>query len=106
MSCIEIHLQRVESSVELKRKDTSFLSLEETAPSWCTLTRVLEDISACLERIHSCITLQRQPSGVLLERVCDISNIPYLEIEPEFIWVYPDFEVDNDVYSNLTWNIN
>lgn len=31
---------------------------------------------------------------------------PYLEIEPEIIWVNPDWAVDNDVYSNVTWNVN
>ena len=31
---------------------------------------------------------------------------PYLEIEPEIIWVVPDLAVDNNVYSNTTWNIN
>lgn len=31
---------------------------------------------------------------------------PYLEIEPTLIWVNPDWGVDNDVYSNVTWNIN
>jgi len=30
---------------------------------------------------------------------------PYLEIEPETIWVYPDWAVDNDVYSNTQWNV-
>lgn len=30
----------------------------------------------------------------------------YLEIEPEMIWVYPDFEVENMVYSNTDWTIN
>ena len=30
---------------------------------------------------------------------------PYLEIEPEMIWVYPDWAVDNDVYSNTKWNV-
>ena len=31
---------------------------------------------------------------------------PYLEIEPEIIWVVPDWSVDNEVFSNTTWNIN
>lgn len=31
---------------------------------------------------------------------------PYLEIEPTLLWVYPDFERTNDVYSNTTWNIH
>lgn len=30
---------------------------------------------------------------------------PYLEIDPEVIWVYPDWAVDNDVYSNTKWNV-
>ena len=30
---------------------------------------------------------------------------PYLEIEPEIIWVYPDWSAQNDVYSNTTWNV-
>ena len=31
---------------------------------------------------------------------------PYLEIEPELIWVYPDWATDNNVYSNTHWNVN
>lgn len=30
----------------------------------------------------------------------------YLEIAPEIIWVNPEWAVDNDVYSNTTWNID
>lgn len=30
---------------------------------------------------------------------------PYLEIEPEVIWVNPEWAVDNNVYSNVTWNV-
>ena len=30
---------------------------------------------------------------------------PYLEIDPELIWVNPDWAVDNDVYSNTNWNV-
>ena len=30
----------------------------------------------------------------------------YLEIEPDTLWVYPDMEVSNNVYSNTSWNIN
>lgn len=30
----------------------------------------------------------------------------YLEIEPEVLWVYPDFDVENYVYSNTNWFIN
>lgn len=29
----------------------------------------------------------------------------YLEIEPELIWVYPNWSVENRVYSNTNWTI-
>lgn len=41
---------------------------------------------------------------VLVYRKGDVA--PYLEIEPEIIWVVPDWAVDNEVFSNTTWNIN
>lgn len=31
---------------------------------------------------------------------------PYLEINPEIIWVYPDWSAYNDVYSNTHWNVD
>ena len=31
---------------------------------------------------------------------------PYLEIEPDFIWVYPDWAIENQVFSNTNWYIN
>lgn len=31
---------------------------------------------------------------------------PYLEISPNFIWVYSDFETSNEVFSNTTWEIH
>lgn len=37
--------------------------------------------------------------------VFDKRPAPYLEIEPELIWVYPDWSAHNDVYSNTTWNV-
>ena len=41
---------------------------------------------------------------VLVYRKGEVS--PYLEIEPELIWVNPDFGIDNNVWSNVIWNIN
>lgn len=38
--------------------------------------------------------------------VCEIGEIPYLEIDPTYIWIIPDDLVSNDVYSNTTWGIN
>lgn len=38
--------------------------------------------------------------------VCEIGEIPYLEIEPTYLWIVPDDFVSNDVYSNTTWNVS
>lgn len=38
--------------------------------------------------------------------VCEIGEIPYLEIEPTYLWVIPEAFVDNDVFSNTFWHIS
>lgn len=44
--------------------------------------------------------------SVRVSHVCTPNiRTPYLEIEPEIIWVYPEWAVDNDVFSNTTWHI-
>ena len=47
------------------------------------------------------------PIFVKIDNYCgQILPTPYLEIEPEIIWVYPDWAVDNQVFSNTDWYIN
>ena len=47
------------------------------------------------------------PIFVKIDNFCgQIIPTPYLEIEPEILWVYPDFEVENYVYSNTEWHRN
>ena len=55
--------------------------------------------------------ISKVDSGVnaVIKVICT-ANTPdeseyYLEIEPELIWVYPDMEVENYVYSNTSWTI-
>ena len=51
-------------------------------------------------------TLSHDAIRARLSMVCTPSiREPYLEIEPEIIWVYPDWSAYNDVYSNTTWNV-
>ena len=39
--------------------------------------------------------------------ICTTNIIaPYLEINPEIIWVYPDWSAHNEVYSNTHWNVD
>ena len=47
------------------------------------------------------------PIFVKIDDFCgQIIPTAYLEIEPEILWVYPDFERENYVYSNTSWFIN
>ena len=56
-----------------------------------------------LARATSC----NVPIFVKIDNYCgQILPTPYLEIEPEIIWVYPDWAVENNVFSNTDWYIN
>ena len=47
------------------------------------------------------------PIFVKIDNFCgQIIPTAYLEIEPEVLWVYTDFDVENYVYSNTDWYIN
>lgn len=71
MSCMTANIERVHSSV-LCQRVMSFLHLEETTRSYCTLERKMTVPTALLERIRSEVFLQKQLSTVVLERVCGI----------------------------------
>lgn len=52
-------------------------------------------------------TLDHDAIRARLSLVCTPSiRTPYLEIEPQLIWVYTNIESTNDVFSNTTWHIN
>lgn len=76
-------------------------------------------LSVTLARVGAVsVEAERKPSGVAaglervrvrasLARVCDRDiKVPYLEIEPTILWVYPDWAVSNNVLSNTHWRIN
>lgn len=47
------------------------------------------------------------PIFVKIDEFCgQIIPTPYLEIEPEILWIYSDMERRNDVHSNTDWYIN
>lgn len=37
--------------------------------------------------------------------VCTVESLAYLRIEPAVLWVFPDYSVDNAVFSNTRWNV-
>lgn len=77
-----------------------------------------EGIRACIARDgaiiveagkvgHISASMDHDAIRVRMSMVCTPSiRTPYLEIEPEIIWVYYDLESMNDVSSNTTWHIN
>ena len=66
-------------------------------------------VTSSLRHVGGISSSLRKVSGIScrIGLVCrpDIGD-KYLEIEPKIIWVYPDWAVDNNVYSNTSWNVN
>lgn len=51
-------------------------------------------------------SMDREAIRARTSMVCTPSiRVPYLEIEPEVVWVYDGLESMNDVFSNTSWNI-
>ena len=103
---MEIILERVHSFIDLIREGFEPVYIKRQDDSFLSLLRIVDDTRAALKRIMSHLSLQRQLSVIILERVDEQTDLPYLEIEPELIWVYPDIDISNDVLSNLTWNVD
>jgi len=71
------------------------------------LTRDAIGVRCTKEQTGITATLSHEAIRARLSMVCTPSiRAPYLEIEPTILWVYPDWERTNDVFSNTTWNIN
>ena len=81
------------------------------------VAHVPSDVRAAIERTGGPSVAFTRQGGLLagaervkvtaiLSRVCDTSiRVPYLEIEPTVLWVYPDLENSNDVSSNTYWKV-
>lgn len=73
----------------------------------CSATR-LGGVSATTTRVGGMSADMKRSGGVTCRfaLICTTGIIaPYLEINPEIIWVYPDWSAYNDVYSNTRWNV-
>lgn len=101
-----IILERVHSSICLIREGFEPVYIKRQDNSFLSLLRIVDNTHAALKRIMSHLSLQRQLSVIVLERVGEETDLPYLDIEPELIWVYTDIDVSNNVLSNLTWNVD
>lgn len=66
-------------------------------------------MTAEAERIGgiSCTATRVGGMNVRFALVCKPGiRLPYLEINPTILWVYPDWSAQNDVYSNTHWNVD
>lgn len=110
MSGIKASLDRVFYSTVSFIRDNAVISLCTTADSFieASITRVLDSQAFICRDDLSLIRLIRSCSGkCTFTRIKDHdTQEPYLEISPEIIWVYDNLDAYNDVYSNVTWNVN
>ena len=101
MGCVSSILHRVGGiSSSLSRIDGGITSSLEMAE--CGITSSLQYVSGINSSLARTSGISCRMGLVCRPGVGD----KYLEIEPEIIWVYPDWAVDNNVYSNTRWNVD
>lgn len=96
MACIDVTVQQITSGITVSAEVISCPSREDILPrnQLCVLAEV---ISSNLTVIASAVCTVNTGGGE--------ETVLYLEIEPEVLWVYPDYERENFVYSNTEWFI-
>lgn len=99
MGCLTVTYQRLGGVVAIA---------ERVRGVSCTATRV-GGISATATRIGGMTAKAKKMGGMTcrFSLICTTGLVPpYLEINPEIIWVYPDWSAQNEVLSNTRWNVN
>ena len=74
----------------------------------CSASR-LGGIDATATRIGGIDASMERVGGMTcrFSLICSTGVVPpYLEINPEVIWVFTDWSAQNDVYSNTRWNVD
>ena len=95
MACLDVTVQQVLSGITVSARVVS-------APG---------KIDGLAPKDQLCVLAEIVTSNlnVVASAVCTVNGgtetVLYLEIEPTFIWVYPDYERDVNVYSNTDWII-
>ena len=77
----------------------------------CLIVQPIQNLDANIDFAYAKLLAEASscnvPIFVKIDNFCgQIIPTPYLEIEPEIIWVYPDWAVENQVFSNTDWYIN
>ncbi len=74
----------------------------------CSASRI-GGMSATAERVGGIGASMERKGGIScrFSLICSTGVVPpYLEINPEIIWVFTDWSAQNDVYSNTHWNVD
>lgn len=100
MGCLSFKLSRIGGGdASLTRVGGHSMRLEDICDIDASLTMVDGDYRVSLKK--------KGGMACRMGLVCRTNiRVPYLEIAPTIIWVYPDIAVDNEVYSNTHWNVN
>ena len=112
MSCMSASLTRVGGGkVSLTRVGgNTTVSLGKIGGDIEVTSKLINNPVVSLDRVGGNTTVSLRRVGQMscsLNLVCSTGVvIHYLEIEPTMIWVYPDFDVNNNVYSDTFWNVN
>lgn len=116
MKCVEAKVSLVLSDLKAsisacRQAIVNVLPSSSCAIADAEIERALQCAKANVVESGLCGTIGIMDSSIsaVIRIICN-PNTPdtsdyYLEIEPELIWVYPDFVVDNRVFSNTDWYI-
>ena len=113
MGCITAEITLLNGKVKVEASNLNDLkaSAEQIGKSiFFSLQRISSasvDVYDQTQRLSIRASLMPSSIKASISLICstDISRL-YLEIEPEILWVYPDFDNYNNVYSNTQWVVN
>ena len=110
MGCLSVNLTRIGGDVSARATGTGHVSalLGRDGGISASLPRVGR-VTASASRVGGISVSMTRHEGMVawLSQECRTNlNRPYLLIRPDVIWVVPDWAVDNEVLSNVTWIIN
>ena len=99
MACIDVTVRQITSGITVSVEVISYPSRKEDILPRNQLCVLAEIVTSNLTVIASAVCTVNTGGG-------GEETVLYLEIEPEILWVYPDFERENYVYSNTDWYID
>jgi hypothetical protein len=104
MSCIEVSLRRqgqpMAIDAMLYGSQMDFRASQKGMPVSLATERRWDELAASMDRMG-------KPVEFRCGLVCSVSEMFYLRVEPEYIWLLPenDFSEDVVVYANVSWTI-